>query len=345
MRLVSLIVAATTVTLVACASGLPADFGKENGTAVSNKEEILPQVDRMLRADGRPPAVEVIFAEAVTNSLWRTLFSFGHLSVAYRMPGTGERRVMNIVGLPGFEMVNFVNLSDYLFGTTGWEKTEQGGVYNRNFVGVRVEELADSDILAMDHLFQSIRYESVSGRAKFNIDGGHIKAMLSYFVPEAGNSYGNCARWTTKGLVSAGLMRLPSMFPKNALIRIFEDELRNNASNVHLVYYAQAEHAVVKYEGWEYVRAHVSFTNLFSGMQYRDLLQYADLIVEIPNGSIMAVANPGKRKRPIVRIFGTIPYGMNHEHHILLWSLWITLFWYGYKKVLCATVAVYMLFY
>jgi len=55
---------------------------------------------------------------------------------------------MNILGGGGLgktktRMVNFVEPSAYLFGTSNFETScQQGGVYNRDFVGVRIERVS-----------------------------------------------------------------------------------------------------------------------------------------------------------------------------------------------------------
>lgn len=49
---------------------------------------------------------------------------------------------MNIVGLPGSEMVHFLKTDDYIFGIpeeTSQMGSEQGGIYNRSFITVRIE--------------------------------------------------------------------------------------------------------------------------------------------------------------------------------------------------------------
>jgi len=61
---------------------------------------------------------------------------------------------MNIVGFktePNGEMVNFIPPDEYFFGTSKFlEGCEQMGVYNRNFVGVRIENYPADKIMDMD---------------------------------------------------------------------------------------------------------------------------------------------------------------------------------------------------
>lgn len=51
-------------------------------------------------------------------------------AVRYTLPN-GEQKLMNIVGQPHKEMVNFLSPIDYLYSTCFDNGNEQGGVYNR----------------------------------------------------------------------------------------------------------------------------------------------------------------------------------------------------------------------
>jgi hypothetical protein len=49
---------------------------------------------------------------------------------------------MNIVGLPGAEMVNFMHPRDYLFSNPAKSPivgSEQGGIYLRSYISIRIE--------------------------------------------------------------------------------------------------------------------------------------------------------------------------------------------------------------
>jgi len=71
----------------------------------------------------------------------------GHVAVKYTL-SNGHTRMMNILGgsalsLPGGRMVNFVEPSDYLYGTRGFETyCQQGGCYNRDMISLRVQRVS-----------------------------------------------------------------------------------------------------------------------------------------------------------------------------------------------------------
>ena len=87
------------------------------------------------------PAVASLFRSSLALNSQSAANPYGHSAVRYRLP-TGEDKVMNIVGLPGAEMVHFLKPDDYLFGIPEETKSmgsEQGGIYNRSFITLRVE--------------------------------------------------------------------------------------------------------------------------------------------------------------------------------------------------------------
>eukprot|EP00992_Anisonema_acinus_P007317 TRINITY_DN3055_c0_g1_i1.p1 TRINITY_DN3055_c0_g1~~TRINITY_DN3055_c0_g1_i1.p1 ORF type:complete len:265 (+),score=42.24 TRINITY_DN3055_c0_g1_i1:67-861(+) len=213
-------------------------FGGVGGSAITNKASILANVDKCCRpTDPAPPAVEYLLVEAAGRN------PFGHAAVCYTHPDTQERIVMNVVNnnhdaTKEAALINFLPLDEYLFGVDPVmaPRGEQGGVYQRNVCGVRVERLPRADVLAMHHLFQSFAFQEAAGRAAFTA-GGNMHPILQHFTPGLYVARGNCARWSARGLVAAGLIRTPSMFPKLLWIHLFQSMLTRDASNVSVVYY------------------------------------------------------------------------------------------------------------
>ena len=242
-----------------CSSGVTHRPSLGLDLELSNKSSILPLVNRAL-GRSRPPAVEFLVAAAVRGSAqvpWpRRLLGnpCGHALVAYRLPGQQKGRpeqqvVMNIVN-PGHasnpssvHIVNFLSLEEMLFGigdTDGACGSEQGGVYNRAFTGLRIEELPDADILAMHHAFLSLAQQGAAGRLSFSITGGQVRGLAQQFLSLGNRSVGNCAIWTAGGLVAAGLIRRPSVFPGRIWSMMHEGALtRFCKSNVNVVHYAE----------------------------------------------------------------------------------------------------------
>lgn len=145
----------------------PQNFGAEGGTPIINKDSILGEVDAALGTH-RPPDLEVLLTDHVCNvgnpvSRWLhlSLLRFGHIAVRYTTKD-GTSRVMNILGgealgLPGARMVNFVNPAEYMYGVHGFETfSQQGGVYNRPFIGVRIERVSEGAIEALHAYYMAL---------------------------------------------------------------------------------------------------------------------------------------------------------------------------------------------
>jgi len=112
----------------------------------------VPTPCRKCRLDTRPnPQVLLTdhiadISTPLTRTLHATVLRFGHCTVRYTT-SDGTQRVMNILGGnqisgPDTAMVNFASPSEYLYGTAGFDSfAQQGGVYNRPVIGVRVERV------------------------------------------------------------------------------------------------------------------------------------------------------------------------------------------------------------
>ena len=165
-----------------CISG---SFGARDGTPIANKGAILKDVDDALGV-GRPPDLEVLLTEHLTDvsspasELIHTAFlRFGHVAVRYRT-SDGAQRVMNILGgVRGADMVNFVAPEDYIYGTRGWETyAQQGGAYNRDFVGLRVERCSPGATDAMHAFFLALD-------ARTRVAGGEATSAARFQLVEA----------------------------------------------------------------------------------------------------------------------------------------------------------------
>ena len=73
--------------------------------------------------------------------------------------------------LAGSRMVNFVPPSEYLYGTAGFDTfSQQGGAYNRNVVGVRIERVAPGATDAMHAYFLALDARSLVGGSSGSTD-------------------------------------------------------------------------------------------------------------------------------------------------------------------------------
>jgi len=194
-------------------SSAPADFGAAFGTEVSNKDSILTDIDQVLGVN-KPPDIEYLFVLPYLRWRlnWFKWFGFagnyyGHSAVKYIDPETGEQVVMNITGsTESPEMVNFLKAEDYLFGTHYFEKGgTQGGVYNRNIISVRIENVPRQQIMDMDYFYKKLQRNQHQRVAKFSLLFGTLWNWLAGYLPVDVAERGNCAYWTSKGLVEISL--------------------------------------------------------------------------------------------------------------------------------------------
>lgn len=162
----------------------PLRLGALGGPCIANKASVLHEVDRALNPDDpRPPDVEVLLADhlaytgnPLSRALHHNLIALGHLLVRYTT-SDGKQWVMNILGGDaldrGGRMVNFGRPEDYLYGTAaydGW--CQQGGVYNRDFVGVRIERAPEGVADAL-HAYYRVRAPAARGpSARASANGG-----------------------------------------------------------------------------------------------------------------------------------------------------------------------------
>jgi len=231
-------------------SSVPADFGTAFGTEISNKGSVLADIDRVIGVN-KPPDIEYLFVLPYVR--WRLYWLkwgfagnyYGHAAVKYIDPETGEQVVMNISGsTESPDMVNFLKAEDYLFGTHCFEKGgTQGGVYNRNIISVRIENVPRQQIKDMDYFYKKLQRNQLQSVAKFSLLFGALWNWLAEYLPVDVAERGNCAYWTSKGLVEAQLLRFPSLIPKRVLVNLFERCGQKDKDNVHVISYKRIKHS------------------------------------------------------------------------------------------------------
>ena len=246
--------------------------------------------------------------------------AYGHSVVRYTMP-SGEQKVMNIVGGNRGNLVQFSSPKNYFFSTkyrpkSGETKTvqethlaageeeedafeggEQRGLYNRAMVSVRIEDLPAEKLIAMDDYYVQLASKAKMDQSRFNIAFDPIFNALGTIFPLA--ERGNCARYTSEGLVAAGVSTNVSMWPKSIWVNMFENAYRTSAGshdNVNVVSYRRVKHAVLSYGTDGDAPEAVAPLQSLRSLAYWNLERFANVIVEVPEGSTKATvtvqANP-----------------------------------------------------
>jgi len=274
-------------------AAVPPDFGAKNGTEISNKATILQEVDRTL-GRSRPPALEYIFVRPLVLSKFSRgsgsgTNPYGHAVMRYTLPD-GRQKVMNIVGAPGRSMVNFLSPEDYLYGTGVFDTgSEQGGVYNRSMFSLRVEELPDEKLLALDRYYTELKIRAKTKQVGFSLALAKIKNLINRFFPGTHREWGNCALWSSNGLVAAGILDAPTFWPKEIWVKLYETYRALDSSNVHGVYYRRIAHAAHSYgKSAAHMPEFVAPFHWIKSYHYRDLGHFSDVVVEVPEGSLHA---------------------------------------------------------
>lgn len=270
---------------------------------IANKATIFQEIDRSLERT-KPPAVEYLIARPHSGiTIFGYGFNFnwyGHSAVIYTMPD-GTRKVFNIVGGKGHdELVNFHTPEEYMFT----RNSDQGGVFNRNFISVRIEDIDSENIIKMDAKFQEIKNMAVVGNAKFDIIFGPVFNFMRRFFPTMAER-GNCARWTSLGLQEAGIVTRRSVWPKSIFIDILENTKRSAAksyNNINIISYKQIEHVKKDYgtNGKNPIEL-VSPLQTIRNLLYWNLDAYAHATIDVTypdNIARVTVKHPDLIKKP-----------------------------------------------
>eukprot|EP01080_Neovahlkampfia_damariscottae_P010446 gene10446-2968_t len=206
------------------------------------KKTILSEIDKTIGRN-KPPAIEYIYVNPVQSFKFRfsKLFSsdssqnpYGHACVKYTLKD-GTQKLMNIVGLPTMKMVHFIDPKHYLFSDpniTQVDGSEQGGIYNRSFVGFRIEEYDEDLIKKMDEFFKELDNDNLNGKRGYTL----LTSFSKLFGFSNATEKGNCSYWTSKGLSIANLFDSPTLWPKFIISKLyFSSSIQKD--NFNIIYY------------------------------------------------------------------------------------------------------------
>ncbi len=179
---------------------------------IKNKDTILDELNKSLNKKSNP-SVEYLITKPY--GLFRLPFGlgsisynwFGHSALRYTTP-EGKDVVVNVEAKEkGKNFIQFYDANEYLFGTTSAQK----GIYQRDIVGLRIENVSQLDIKLMHNYIINLKLNNNNNnndKVRFNIILGlsepyknfcknFIKGpILNLFGNFINNfpEYGNCAR-------------------------------------------------------------------------------------------------------------------------------------------------------
>jgi hypothetical protein len=144
---------------------------------------------------------------------WKTLFGFhtttnpyGHAGIHYSRPD-GSSILMNISGSVGSKLVYFFDPHNYLFTSQLCEGNQQGGIMNRSFLTLRINNIDQKLIDAMHEHYVNLSKQKDDGLIAYGLILYQFTGWLRSFAHSILPGYftqkkGNCAYWTSTGLVN-----------------------------------------------------------------------------------------------------------------------------------------------
>lgn len=260
---------------------------------IVNKATILNEINKSLGKNSSP-IVEYLITKPY--GLFRLPFGlgsfnynwFGHSALRYTTPD-GLDVVVNVEGKE--KNKNFIQIYDtkeYLFGTDIKKSGAQRGIYQRDIIGLRVENVSKEDILKLHEIVEKLKSgnNTPDNNYRFNIILGPVLNFLGYFFSKY-PEYGNCSRWSSLMLKNAGLTTGIYVWPKTLFINMFENYDKTNVkqlSNMNIVYYEQPKNISKPFYG--VVDRPILFENSVAPFQtlrnyfYGDLKHFANIIVK-----------------------------------------------------------------
>jgi hypothetical protein len=207
--------------------------------------QVLPQVAQQAGTQGS--FVEYIFTKPRWN--WRILFGlhsssnpYGHAGVHYSRPD-GTSLLMNVSGSANSKLIYFFDPTTYLFGSQPTEGNQQGGVTNRAFMTLRINNVDQTQIDKMHEHYLQLAQQKQQGQIAYGLIfyqwTNPIKLFVNRFVPGYFNQppKGNCAHWTSTGLVECGLMSKPSSWPLWIGFKLFLKSYWSHRENLSIISY------------------------------------------------------------------------------------------------------------
>lgn len=229
------------------------------------------------------PFVEYFF----TKPAWRKIFSFinkkgstsavnpyGHASIRYCIPNKLDV-MMNVSGVKNDKLVNFFDSDKFLFTNSLEQGNEQGGIINRSFISIRINNICETKITQLHNYYQNLQDMNTK-----NIIGYD---MILYMITNKFKfmnmiEKGNCTYWTSKGMLEINLIEKVSNWPLMLWFRLLYERSKLDFDNTDIIAYRS-----IKYKK-EPTGAFVHpFFGFFRSNAYEtiwDLDSFANIIVE-----------------------------------------------------------------
>jgi len=122
---------------------------------------------------------------------------------------------------------------------------------DRKMTGVRIERYPAHKIVAMHNHFLAMADRDSRGGTRFALITAPLVNAFQACLPTHMVEAGNCARWTSSGLVAAGVLSWKINFPKSIFRAVFESQCRRDPDNVHVVAYIPPTHVKRRWSNYD----------------------------------------------------------------------------------------------
>jgi hypothetical protein len=163
---------------------------------------------------------------------------YGHSVIGYN--NRQGSKIMNVSG-NGDDLINFFERESY-FLSENVPGNPQGGLYVRSFLTLRINNVSDDTIRILDQAYKKYNEQYRNGKSFFSLITYIFTNPFTYFFNKS--TGGNCAFWTSKGLVEAKLLKKHTNWPLVLFFRLLIDQIRKNPNNFNVIYYASLQHYI-----------------------------------------------------------------------------------------------------
>jgi hypothetical protein len=260
---------------------------------VTNADAAETEVSRLVGRVGPGHVTVVYVSPSVDGPQKRSTNPFGHVTIAYQLPN-GQHKVVNVQSAG--PIINMVDYKSYIFGGGDPGASQQkGGAMNRNITVATLTNVSPEKMRRLHAALSDLKERSDAGKLVYEIVTPYAKNFASRVLPGEHREVGNCALWTSKALVAAGLLAKPTMLPKKLFAQFLEQHHGATPEHLRIVHYEQREDG-----------NHGQVTRGINGpwtprmnAVYRDLKKFADVTVTPDRGkSTVTVRSNSDPARP-----------------------------------------------
>lgn len=233
------------------------DSSTDKRTArIADYDGVFDRIDNLVKADervGKTGCVEYIFTlpawkKIFTSSFILSLFGrngsnsaanpYGHACIRYSYYQNLDHihKIMNVSGQKNNPLINFLDPHKYMFTDERDIGNQQGGIINRSFLSVRVDNVDTEKIVKLDEYYKRLAEDNKNNKVQY---GMILYTLTNWFRKMLGLPIkGNCSCWTGRGLAEIGMIDATSSWPLFLFFRVlFTQITRTSLENINVISY------------------------------------------------------------------------------------------------------------